>query len=231
MSSFHLVRVGALGRVGRFAAPDGRVRRRGKRVVVRTERGLELGEVLAPPRESPRPYEAESHDAHDAQPMTSAGPELDGELLRAMTPADELLEKRLEARTNAAFERCSNAVAERGLPVTLIDVEHLFDGRGLYFYFLGAEVAERESAAEWERLVRELAAEYEAVVQFQKFAEAVEQGCGPDCGTKACGTSDAGAGEGGSGCGNCATQGCAIKSARPAPVAAGTGAGKKKSES
>ena len=46
-----------------------------------------------------------------------------------------------------------------------MDVEHLFDGQSLYFYFLG------EVQPEWESLTTELAATYEAKVRFQPFAE------------------------------------------------------------
>src|SRR4051794_28895219 len=49
MPRHHLVRVGVLGHVGRFTSVDATRFPRGARVVVRTSRGLELGEILAPP--------------------------------------------------------------------------------------------------------------------------------------------------------------------------------------
>ena len=72
-----------------------------------------------------------------------------------------------------------------------MDVEHLFDGASLYFYFLG------EVTSQIEAITRELADAYDSKVQFRQFADAVERGCGPDCGTEAaegCGT----------GCSSCA---------------------------
>jgi len=51
MSRFHLVRVGAMGQVGRFAAVDAVRYPRHTRVVLRTRRGLEIGQVLSPPDE------------------------------------------------------------------------------------------------------------------------------------------------------------------------------------
>ena len=45
----HLVRVGRLGEIGLFAAVDRTCYPRRARVIVRSERGLELGEVLASP--------------------------------------------------------------------------------------------------------------------------------------------------------------------------------------
>ena len=47
MSRYHLVRVGAMGQVGRFAAVDAVRYPRRSRVIVRTRRGLELGDVTS----------------------------------------------------------------------------------------------------------------------------------------------------------------------------------------
>ena len=87
---------------------------------------------------------------------------------------------------------------------TLVDVEQLFDGETIVFYFLGpADDDEPELAA----LTGELAALYEAKVQFRRFAETLTQGCGPGCGTE----SAAGCG---SACSSCAVAGgCTTRSA------------------
>jgi hypothetical protein len=83
------------------------------------------------------------------------------------------------------------------LPAVLMDVEHLFDGQTLLFYFLG------EITPELEALTDELAELYELHVQFRRFAEAVTTGCGPGCGTEAAT---------GGGCTSCGT-GCAVAGA------------------
>ena len=159
MSRQHLVRVGALGRVGRFTSVDAMVYPRSGRVVVRTGRGLELGEVLTPPGVEPN------------------GAASDGSILRGMTIEDQLLEARLEQNRQAALQACAARLAEADLPVTLLDAEQLFDGRTLVFYFLG------EVTPDVERLTDELASAYEAQVQIGKFAETLLAGCGPGCGT------------------------------------------------
>jgi hypothetical protein len=69
-----------------------------------------------------------------------------------------------------------------------MDVEHLFDGQSLVFYFLGPHDPRLET------ITAELAEVYEAKVQFRSFADAVNVGCGPGCGTSeaiggGCGTS------------------------------------------
>ncbi len=48
MSRHHFVRVGALGHVGRFTSVDAVSYPRDAKVIVRTSRGLEAGEILGP---------------------------------------------------------------------------------------------------------------------------------------------------------------------------------------
>ena len=96
-----------------------RWRIRASRVIVRTSRGLETGEILGPA---------------DEQTVRGIG---DGSILRGMTIEDELLESRLEKNREKALAACTARLAELGVAATLLDVEHLFDGRSLFFYFLG----------------------------------------------------------------------------------------------
>ena len=179
MARLHLVRVGAMSAVGRFAAVDANLYPRAARVIVRTARGLEIGEVLAPPDD-----ESERVDS-------------DGVILRTMTVEDRLLESRLAKNCHAAYEACRQRLDELPLPACLMDVEHLFDGHTLVFYFLG------DVAPEVERITDELAEIYEAKVQFRSFTDTLTNGCGPGCGTESAQ---------GHGCTSCAT-GCAIAGA------------------
>jgi cell fate regulator YaaT (PSP1 superfamily) len=169
-----------MGQVGRFAAVDAVRYPRYSRVIVRTRRGLEIGDVLTPP---------DDRDDDRAFP--------DGDLLRGMTVEDELLYARLERNRHEAYESCASLLAERQLPAVLVDVEHLFDGQGLFFYFLGDVPPEIES------YTARLAEAYETKVQFRKFTETLIEGCGPGCGTEEA--------KGQGGCDSCTS--CAVASA------------------
>jgi len=160
MSRHHLVRVGAMGQVGRFAAVDAVRYPRHSRVIVRTRRGLEIGQVLSPPEADDDPEWA------------------DGDLLRGMTVEDELLEARLEKHRQEAYAACAELLTNNRVAAMLVDVEHLFDGQGLFFYFLG------DVSADVERLSSQLAEAYETKVQFRKFTDTLIEGCGPGCGTE-----------------------------------------------
>ena len=182
----HYVRFGLLGGVGRFGAAGAERYARGTRVVCRTARGLEIGEVLAPLD-------------------TNAAGQPDGTLLRRVTIEDDLLLARIEKNRDEAYEACSARLIERGIGAVLVDVEHLFDGQSLYFYFLG------ETTPELDALTAELAELYEAQVQFRKFTEKLTAGCGPNCGTEQA----EGGGCGSGGCSTCAVVGaCASKTER-----------------
>ncbi len=161
-----------MGVVGTFDAADFRVYSRDQRVICRTSRGLECGIVVC---------------AVD-QPAT------DGEVLRVTGQEDELILDRLERFRDRAYNACNDLLAERQLPGTLVDVEHLFDGESVYFYFLG-NVDPRVDL-----LTEELAMTYDRKVKFKQFATALAQGCGPECGTKESGCSSGG-------CGTCALSG------------------------
>ena len=181
MSRQHLVRVGVLGQVGRFRSVDAARYPRGARVVCRTSRGLEVGEVL----------KAAEHPVDETA--------IDGSLLRRLTVQDRLLLQRIERNKEAAYQSCRALLASRGIAAVLVDVEHLLDGQSLFFYFLG------EVPPEVQAITAELVEEYEAKVQFRKFTEAVTAGCGPGCGTEqaagGCGADSVG------GCASCAVAG------------------------
>src|SRR5688572_5292753 len=102
MARCHLVRLGAMGHVGRFASLDAVRYERASGVILRASRGLETGEVLSL-----------GEDVHRSQ--------TDGVILRGMTVEDDLLESRLSKHKHRAFAACSKRIAELGLGVTLID--------------------------------------------------------------------------------------------------------------
>lgn len=180
-ANLHLVRIGSMGQIGRFRSVDAILYRRNARVILRTSRGLEIGQVVTPP----------FHSSGDIPKNGQASDQADGVLLRQMTVEDELLTARLEKNRDEAFEACCELLVKHNVPGMLIDVELLFDGQGLYFYFLG-EVSE-----DVECHLTDLAEKYNAVAKLSQFAETLAQGCGPDCGT---GEADCGEG----GCASCA---------------------------
>lgn len=184
----YFIRFGVAGYVGRFASEIPAPLRRGSRVVARTSRGLELAEVLGPADEL-------------AEEASFEDDSIDGTIVRPVLETDLLLQTRLDRYRDRAFEACRKWLEAKGLPGTLVDVEHLLDGESLFFHFLG-DPPELDAAAS-----EELAGLYEKKIHFRRFAETLEQGCGPGCGTESAVNGCASGG-----CSTCAT-GCGAKKA------------------
>lgn len=120
----YLVRYGVLGHVGRVGSNRLIPCRRGDRVVVHTDRGLEVGEAL----------EAPSSLADNSSEKRPAG-----ELLRVMTDEDQRQLQDLIGSDKPVLQKCQEVVAERNLPVTAVDAELLFDGQTIIVYYLGEQ--------------------------------------------------------------------------------------------
>lgn len=159
-------------------------------VICRTVRGLEVGFVLA--------EETEEGLAEAAEDLNGSAA---GQVLRPVNEQDRLILQRLERFKLRAIESCERLLAERQIPATLVDAEHLFDGQHLYFHFWGS------ASGELDAVLDELAATYDHRVGFSRFAARLAEGCGPGCGTtnSGCGSSNSG------GCANCSSGGCGVK--------------------
>lgn len=176
MSAPHLVRVGIMGQIGRFSSANSVSYSQDETVICRTDRGLEVGSVIC---------------GLDPDDGISA---LDGTMLRKATSDDQLILNRIEKFRDRAFLACDQLIKDHELNAILVDVEHLFDGQSLFFYFLG------DVPDVVHHLTDQLAETYEKKVRFRKFTETLATGCGPNCGT---GESSCASG----GCSSCSVRG------------------------
>src|SRR5690348_10633817 len=109
MASPWIVRYGAMRFLGEFD-PENVIYARGQEVVVRTERGLELGQVLCP--STPRAIEL-------------IGEPTRGRIIRVQTERDQGERERLREAEQRELETCARFVEQRRLQMELVDVEHL----------------------------------------------------------------------------------------------------------
>jgi len=116
----------------------------GDRVVVTTDRGTELGEVVA------APFEVEKPPA-GLRPVVRVATEED------LTVAADLLEKE-----RAAMRRYRELIGKHGLDMKPIGVEYLFDGSKAVFYFVA------EERVDFRDLVRDLASESKARIDMRQ---------------------------------------------------------------
>jgi hypothetical protein len=184
----YLVSYGTAGAFGRFRQNASTRFARGDRVVVRTHRGLEAGEVL---REA-----APGHARF--LPNTTVG-----QLLRAYGTADARTSATLHERGVAVRGRASELIEELLLPLELLDVDVLLDGEHVVLNHLCG------TACDVRPLVSAIATEFGLQVWLEDLAGAVSAAddepshdCGSGCGS--CG-SEGGCGDCGSGCGTCSS--------------------------
>jgi cell fate regulator YaaT (PSP1 superfamily) len=167
MASPWIVRHGAMRFLGEFDPENGSYTR-DQEVVVRTERGLELGHVLCPA--TPRAVELITEPTR-------------GRILRALTEQDRAERHRLHEMEERELETCASFVQQRRLQMELVDVEHLFGGERIIFYFLA------EKRVDFRELVKDLAREYQTRIEMRQIGvrdEAKLLADYGDCGKPVC---------------------------------------------
>src|SRR6478736_7634061 len=120
MAHTYLIRYGSMGRVGKFTA-DSAGYGRGQTVVVRSERGTELGEVLVA----------------ISSPLPGALPTASARLLRAAGPDDLERARLAESYRSDRFALCQKVFQDGVWPLELVDVEPLLDDRRTVLHYLG----------------------------------------------------------------------------------------------
>src|SRR5262249_32590347 len=168
MVAKYIVRHGSMRFLGEFEAAEPVPYARGSSVVVRTERGVEVGEVLW--ESVPRMLELLSEATR-------------GQILRALTADDrQQLDSRRQAERHQ-FETCCRFVRNRQLQMELVDVEALFGGERIIFYFLA------EKRVEFRDVVKDLAGEYKPRIEMRQIGvrdEAKLLADYGDCGKPVC---------------------------------------------
>jgi len=124
----YLVRYGKLGWVAQFGSIEQFDCQHRGRVVLNTSRGIELGEMLS-----------------DSDRGIPTGEKPTGEVLRLATEDDEQTAVEMSVEPADLFADCQRLLADRGLPIEVVDFERLLDGETVVLYFLGEQVPELEA--------------------------------------------------------------------------------------
>ena len=168
MPQHFVVRYGQMRFLGEFAGLDGHAHPRGDRVVVKTDRGTELGEVLCA--------------ATDRSAAFLENP-YRGEIIRVATATDRGAEARLAERAALGLKECREFVAKRRLQMDLIDVEVILGGERMVFYYLA------EKRVDFRELVKDLARAYQTRIEMRQIGvrdEAKLLADYGDCGKPVC---------------------------------------------
>lgn len=164
----YIVRHGVMRFLGEYEPVPAVLYARGQSVVVRSERGLEVAEVLC--ESTPRAVQLLSEPTK-------------GQIVRLMTEEDHAQAKASQAKEQVAFVRCQEFIRDRKLQMDLVDVEHLFGGERVVFYFLA------EKRVDFRELVKDLAREYRTRIEMRQIGvrdEAKLLADYGDCGKPVC---------------------------------------------
>jgi cell fate regulator YaaT (PSP1 superfamily) len=164
----YVVRCGSMRALGIYNPGRDDTYTRSQQVIVRTDRGLEAGEVLCEANEQTL---AELKDAGH------------GQILRKRTADDAREIARMYEQQRREFEVCQRLIAEQKLEMRLVDVEHLFGGERVIVYYLA------ENRVDFRELVRLLASEFQTRVEMRQIGvrdEAKLLADYGDCGKPVC---------------------------------------------
>jgi len=163
----YVVRYGSMRLLGVFSSGE-KTYNRGRKVIVRTERGLEVGVLLC--EAAPEVLQ------HLTDPSG-------GQILREMTPEDLHEESRLQQQARHHMEICQQYIERLGLKMQLVYIEHLFGGERIVIYYLA------ENRVDFRELVRLLAAEFQTRIEMRQIGvrdEAKLLADYGDCGCPVC---------------------------------------------
>ncbi len=168
MPNTYVVRHGQMRLLGEYSDNSGQEHPRGQRVIVRTDRGTELGEVLCP--------------ATDQSARFLDNPAR-GEILRAASTADLVADANLADGRRAAFDACGEFIARRRLQMDLVDVEVILGRERMVFYYLS------EKRVDFRELVKDLARALQTRIEMRQIGvrdEAKLLADYGDCGKPVC---------------------------------------------
>ena len=160
------VRFKSLGKIYYFD-PVGYVIPTGTDVVVETTRGLEYGKAVLGNREV--------EDKNVVYPLRK--------VIRPATEEDKGIMSATKDREEQARAVCLEKIAQRQLPMKLVDVEYSFDGSKVLFYFTS------EGRVDFRELVKDLASVFKTRIELRQIGvrdEAKMLGGLGSCGRELC---------------------------------------------
>ncbi len=166
--SRYVVRYGVLRNLGVMAARNDASYRRGMEVIVRTDRGLEIGLVLC----------AATEDA-----LSELDRPPSGQMVREVSRDDANEIQHIDATRRDKLEICQRHIDTLGLTMKLIEVEQLFGGERIVVYYLA------DDRVDFRELVKRLAAEFQTRIEMKQVGvrdEAKLLADYGDCGKPVC---------------------------------------------
>jgi len=182
---YMLVSYSRMSTLGFFEHRETKISKIKTRVVIKTDRGLELGYLvgrLTAYKGGQLKLSGEQiKEYFDASNIDfSLGKA--GKFIRYATSADVSEERHLRKIAQEEMECCRRFAKEMELPMKIVDVEHVFGGERIIFYFMS------DGRVDFRELVKKVAQEYQTRIEMRQIGSRDEakllgdvESCGQQC--------------------------------------------------
>lgn len=180
-----LVRYGQMNTLGLFEHNEAEAPKVPTRIVVKTEKGLELGYLVglaATYRGGQFRYNQQQLQDYYDKSEVEFSCEPVGRFVRYATPADISEEKHLRKIAKEEIDVCKKLIQELNLPMRIVDAEHILGGERIVYYF------KADSRVDFRELVKRLAREYQTRIEMRQIGSRDEakllgdvESCGQQC--------------------------------------------------
>ncbi len=184
-SKYMLVRYGRMNNLGLLEHNETRIPKTITRVVVKTDKGLELGYLvgqLTCYKEGRFKFSDERIKKYFEDSGIDFAYAQGGKFVRYATAADINEEQHLEKITKEEIDCCKRFIKEMNLPMKIVDAEHIFGGERIVFYFMA------DGRVDFRELVKNLAHEYQTRIEMRQIGSRDEakllgdvESCGQEC--------------------------------------------------
>ncbi len=180
-----LIRYGRMSTLGLFEHHETSITKVHTRVVIKTNRGLELGYLVG--RFSSykagqfRLSQEQLKEYFNNEDVDISQGQI-GKFIRYATAADISEERHLRKIAREEMEYCRRFVREMNLPMKIVDSEHVFGGERIIFYFMS------DGRVDFRDLVKRIAQEYQTRIEMRQIGSRDEakllgdvESCGQQC--------------------------------------------------
>jgi len=179
-----LVRYGKMNSLGLFRHNEKQLPPSARYVIVQTERGIELGEIVSVFFHhrgtcdlTPEEIEAYCRKSGENYPLMNKG-----RFIRFASEQDLNEQRHLKVQAKSEWDYCAELIARHELPMQLVEVEHLFGGDRIIYYFMS------DGRVDFRQLVKDLAQQYQTRIEMRQVGARDEarivadfETCGREC--------------------------------------------------
>jgi cell fate regulator YaaT (PSP1 superfamily) len=180
-----LIRYGKMASLGWFWHNLSSISKTKKDAVIKTERGLELGEIVGPYCYKSGQFRWDFDKVSQYYEENEPGDIITrrGTFVRYATAEDLSDSRHLEANSKGEKKSCQDIVDDMKLDMKIVDAEHIFGGERIIFYFSS------EGRIDFRELVKRLAKEFQTRIEMRQIGARDEAKLISDfetCGQRCC---------------------------------------------